>query len=114
MEFSYEAADGFRVPRQEIMRLIRSGQSAVRGRQGQTYVLDAESCDEFETLLAESGARLGEGGRVAMTAESGHMLNEFLATGQPVAKLVLPDPEVQRHVTGGARDGAARRGVGHA
>lgn len=91
MEFGYEASDGFRVPRHELLRLLRSGRSTLRGQQGQTYVLDAESCDDFESLLSESGARLGDGNRVALSAESGHVLNEFLAAGQPIAKLVLPD-----------------------
>lgn len=91
MEFAYEAADGFRVPRHELLRLLRSGQTSVRGRQGQVYVVDTASCDDFESLLAESGARLGEGGKVGLSAENSHVFNEFLAAGQPVAKLVLPD-----------------------
>jgi len=91
MEFAYEAADGFRVPRHELLRLLRSGQSAVRGQQGQTYVLDAESCDDFESLLSEADARLEEGGRFGLSADNGHVLNEFLAAGQPASKLVLPN-----------------------
>ncbi|MCE9519500.1 MAG: SNF2 helicase associated domain-containing protein [Verrucomicrobia bacterium] len=99
MEFAYEAADGFRVPRQEVLRLIRSGQRTVRGNQGQTYALDSDSCDEFESLLSESGARLGEEEHVALSADNGHVLNEFLAVGQPVSKLVLPDAtEVRRRL----------------
>ncbi len=104
MEFAYEAADGFRVPRHEVLRLIRSGQRTMRGAQGQTYALDSDSCDEFESLLSESGARLGEGpstssGRVELSADNGHILNEFLAVGQPISKLVLPDEvEVRRRL----------------
>ncbi|HEY2574256.1 MAG TPA: SNF2-related protein, partial [Verrucomicrobiaceae bacterium] len=100
MEFSYEAADGFRVPRHELLRLLRGGQSTMRGRQGQVYVLDTESCDDFESLLAESGARLGEGGKVGLTTDNAHVLNDYLAAGQPAAKLVLPDEEEMRRRLG--------------
>jgi hypothetical protein len=99
MEFAYEASDGFRVPRSELLRLLRGGRSTVRGPQGQTYVLDSESCDDFESLLSESGARLGEEGRVALSGDNGHVLNDFLASGQPISKLVLPEvQEVKRRL----------------
>lgn len=99
MEFAYEAADGFRIPRNELLRLLRGGQTAVRGRPGQTYVVDSESCEDFESLLSEADARLDEGGRLGVSAENGHVLNEFLGTGQPASKLVLPDmDEVRRRL----------------
>ena len=91
MEFSYEAPDGFRVPRNEIMRLLRSKQSTVRGPAGKVYVLDSESCDDFESLLSESGGRLGAEGKLALVVESGHIFGDFFDPGHRPPALKLPD-----------------------
>ncbi len=93
MEFSYQSADGFSIPRNEVLRLLRSKQSAVRGKQGQVYVLDSESCDDFESLLTESGARLGDSGGLALSTDNQHILNDYYAKNQSPPQLVLPDME---------------------
>ncbi|MEI6535237.1 MAG: SNF2-related protein, partial [Verrucomicrobiaceae bacterium] len=99
MEFSYQSADGFSIPRNEVLRLLRSKQSTVRGKQGQVYVLDSESCDDFESLLSESGARLGDGSGLALSADNQHILNDYYANNQLPPQLVLPDlEEVKRHL----------------
>ncbi len=93
MEFSYQSSDGFSIPRNEVLRLLRSKQSAVRGKQGQVYVLDSESCDDFESLLSESGARLGDGSGLALSTDNQHILNDYYAKNQSPPQLVLPDLE---------------------
>ncbi len=99
MEFSYQSADGFSIPRNEVLRLLRSKQSAVRGKQGQVYVLDSESCDDFESLISESGARLGDNGGLALSADNQHILNDYYVKNQPLARLALPElAEVKRRL----------------
>ncbi|HYF34764.1 MAG TPA: SNF2-related protein, partial [Prosthecobacter sp.] len=65
MEFGYEAPDGFRLPRAEVLRLVRSGQRSVQGKQGRRYLLDLDAVQEFEETLRDvplqltaDGARL--------------------------------------------------------
>lgn len=53
MEFRYEAPNGFRISRSEVLRLIRSGQNTVKGKDGRHYVLDSERCEEFDEALQD-------------------------------------------------------------
>ena len=53
MEFRYEAPNGFRISRSEVLQLIRSGQNTVKGRDGRNYVLDSERCEEFDEVLQD-------------------------------------------------------------
>ncbi|MCP5557033.1 MAG: DEAD/DEAH box helicase [Verrucomicrobiaceae bacterium] len=48
MEFSYQAPDGFKIGRNEILRMIRSGQKSVSGPNGKKYALDSGACEELE------------------------------------------------------------------
>ena len=48
MEFSYQAPDGFKIGRSEILRMIRSGQKSVSGPSGKKYALDVGACEELE------------------------------------------------------------------
>ena len=65
MEFRYEATDGFRLPRNEILRLVRAGQSSVPGRQGKRYVIDSEAIEAFEDSLKDVPLEMtAEGARV--------------------------------------------------
>lgn len=65
MEFRYEAADGFRLPRNEVLRLVRSGQSSVPGRQGKRYVIHTEAIESFEDSLQDVPLEITpEGARV--------------------------------------------------
>jgi len=48
MEFSYQAPDGFKIGRNEILRMIRSGQKSVAGPNGKKYALDSGACEELE------------------------------------------------------------------
>lgn len=65
MEFGYEAADGFKLPRSEILRLVRSGQRSVQGKNGKKYVLDLQEVEEFEDTLKDVPLQITpEGARV--------------------------------------------------
>lgn len=65
MEFRYEAADGFRLGRNEVLRLVRSGQGAATGAKGKRYVVDADAIEVFEDSLQDVPLELTpEGARV--------------------------------------------------
>jgi superfamily II DNA or RNA helicase len=66
MEFAYRAPDGFRLSRAEALRLVRSGQNAVKGKDGRQYVLDLDRCEEFEQALSDVPLQMtAEGGRLS-------------------------------------------------
>jgi len=65
MEFAYESTDGFRLPRAEVLRLVRSGQSSVKGANGKRYILDIAAVDDLEESLRDVPMELTpEGARV--------------------------------------------------
>jgi superfamily II DNA or RNA helicase len=65
MEFRYEAADGFRLGRNEVLRLVRSRQGAATGAKGKRYVVDADAIEAFEDSLQDVPLELTpEGARV--------------------------------------------------
>jgi len=53
MEFGYESPDGFSLPRSEVLRLVRSGQRSVQGKNGKRYLLDLQEVEEFEDTLKD-------------------------------------------------------------
>lgn len=64
MEFSYQSADGFRLARSEVLRLVRSGQRSVQAN-GKRYLLDVAAVDELEESLRDVPLQLTpEGARV--------------------------------------------------
>ncbi len=76
MEFAYESADGFRLPRSEVLRLVRSGQRTVQSR-GKRYILDVEAVDELEESLRDVPLQLTpEGARVHGAHSAYFGLNE--------------------------------------
>lgn len=65
MEFAYESTDGFRLPRAEVLRLVRSGQRSVQGANGKRYILDIAAVDDLEESLRDVPLELTpEGARV--------------------------------------------------
>lgn len=62
MEFSYEATNGFQLSRSEALRLIRSGQNTIKGKDGRQYVLDVDRCQEFEDALGDVPVELTPNG----------------------------------------------------
>ncbi len=77
LEVAYESAGGHRVPRNEVLRLIRSGKSSLRGQDGRTYILDAEMCEDFEEALEDSHSRFGPGQQLKVPLEAGEILAAF-------------------------------------
>lgn len=66
MEFGYESADGFRLPRSEVLRLVRSGQRSVQGKNGKRYLLDLQQVEEFEDTLKDVPLQITpEGARIS-------------------------------------------------
>ena len=90
MEFAYEAPDGFRLPRNEVLRLIRSGQRSVTGRNGLKYVLDADSVEEMEETLKDVPIQLTPEGARIQASHANYLRGDF----ESVVK--LPDAEVIR------------------
>lgn len=65
MEFGYEAPDGFRLPRSEVLRLVRSGKKTLQAHNGKRYILDTQSVEEFEETLRDIPLQLTpEGARI--------------------------------------------------
>jgi superfamily II DNA or RNA helicase len=66
MEFAYTAPDGFRLPRAEVLRLVRSGQRSVTAKNGKRYLLDLASVEEFEDTLRDVPLQLtADGARIS-------------------------------------------------
>ncbi|GEP45855.1 DEAD/DEAH box helicase [Brevifollis gellanilyticus] len=66
MEFAYEAPDGFRLPRNEVLRLVRSGQRSVTAKNGKKYLLDVSGVEEFEDTLRDVPLQLtADGARIS-------------------------------------------------
>jgi superfamily II DNA or RNA helicase len=88
MEFAYQAADGFRLPRNDVLRMIRSGQKSVQGRDGKRYILDAEAVEELEETLRDVPLQLTpEGARI-------HSAHAAYFQGENVTPIASPDESV--------------------
>jgi superfamily II DNA or RNA helicase len=89
MEFGYEAPDGFSLPRSEVLRLVRSGQRSVQGKNGKRYTLDLQSVEEFEDTLRDVPLQLTPDGARISSLHAGY----FLGAGED-EKTDLPDEAV--------------------
>ncbi|MBE7498647.1 MAG: SNF2 helicase associated domain-containing protein [Verrucomicrobiaceae bacterium] len=95
MEFAYQAADGFRLPRNDVLRMIRSGQKSVQGRDGKRYILDAEAVEELEETLRDVPLQLTpEGARI-------HSAHAAYFQGENVTPIKLPDATLVQSVLAG-------------
>lgn len=74
MEFSYRAPDGFRLSRADALRLVRSGQNGVKGKDGRQYVLDLARCEEFEEALSDVPLELTVGGGRLSSAHAAYFM----------------------------------------
>ena len=91
MEFAYESADGFRLPRAEVLRLVRSGQRSVSGANGKRYILDIAAVDDLEESLRDvpleltpEGARVHGAHAAYFGDEAGNLANEVIVTNDEV------------------------------
>jgi len=65
LDIAYVAPDGFRISRADVMQMIRSGRRGVSGKDGKTYLIDEDACEEFEESLRDLDSQLTtEGVRV--------------------------------------------------
>lgn len=88
LEVAYEASDGFHIPRQDVLRLIRSGKRDYQGRDGKRYLIDVDSCEELESTLQDVNTRFTGGNHVAIRGRQVEALEAFL----PAGSTVLLDP----------------------
>lgn len=94
MEFAYQAPDGFRLPRTEVLRMIRSGQKSVQGRDGNRYILDAQGVEELEETLRDVPLELTPDGARIHTAHAAYF------QGDAAKELALPEESVIREALG--------------
>jgi superfamily II DNA or RNA helicase len=80
MEFAYEAADGFRLPRAEVLRLVRSGQRSVTAKNGKRYLLDLAGVEEFEDTLRDVPIQLTADGARISSLHADYFLGSEQAT----------------------------------
>jgi superfamily II DNA or RNA helicase len=102
MEFSYEAPDGFRLARADVLRLVRSGQRSVKGKDGRRYVVDLPSIEAFEQTLQDVPVQITpEGAKI-----SAWHLDYFIQDGskEPLASTPLPDEAAVRAQLGPLAD----------
>lgn len=76
MEFGYESPDGFRLPRTEVLRLVRSGQRTVQGKNGKRYMLDLQEVEEFEDTLKDVPLQLTPDGARISALHASYFLPE--------------------------------------
>lgn len=74
MEFGYEAPDGFKLPRSEVLRLVRSGQRTVQGKNGKRYLIDLQGVEEFEDTLRDVPLQLTPEGARISSLHAGYFL----------------------------------------
>lgn len=103
LEVAYEATDGFSIPRNEVLRLIRSGKRDVSGRDGRRYLLDAEGCEELEDMVQDMESHFESGNRLAVRARQAEVLGGFIDRPDVLAlHLVAPlDPAALKAKLGG-------------
>lgn len=85
MEFAYESADGFRLARAEVLRLVRSGQRSVQAH-GKRYLLDVAAVDELEESLRDVPLQLTPEGARVHGAHAGYFGGEDDAKAPAVSE----------------------------
>jgi superfamily II DNA or RNA helicase len=75
LDIAYESTTGFRVPRAEVLQMIRAGRRGMQDRAGRQFVIDVAACEELENTLQDVNVRLGvEGGQIR--AEYSHAFSK--------------------------------------
>lgn len=90
LEVAYEAADGFSLPRSEVLRLIRSGKRDIPGRDGRRYLLDADGCAELEDLVQDMESHFEAGNRLAVRGRQAEILEAFVDRPEILALHTCP------------------------
>jgi superfamily II DNA or RNA helicase len=89
MEFAYEAPDGFRLPRAEVLRLVRSGQRSVTAKNGKRYLLDLAGVEEFEDTLRDVPLQLTADGARISGLHADYFLGDSTAPSQLIDEAAL-------------------------
>ncbi len=89
MEFAYEAPDGFRLPRAEVLRLVRSGQRSVTAKNGKRYLLDLAGVEEFEDTLRDVPLQLTADGARISGLHADYFLGDSAAPSQLIDEALL-------------------------
>jgi superfamily II DNA or RNA helicase len=95
MEFAYESADGFRLPRAEVLRLVRSGQRSVKGANGKRYILDIAAVDDLEESLRDVPMELIPEGARVHGAHAAYFGDEAAGAGN---EITVTDAEVRAQI----------------
>lgn len=78
LDIAYEASDGFRLSRLDVLQMIRSGRKSIT-KEGKRYVIDEDACEEFEENLRDLDSTLTTTG-VKVRADKA----QFLLAGDDV------------------------------
>ena len=90
MEFGYESPDGFKLSRSEVLRLVRSGQRSVQGKNGKRYLLDLQQVEEFEDTLKDVPLQITpDGARISALHASYFLPEQESAVPLPEEKKTL-------------------------
>jgi superfamily II DNA or RNA helicase len=95
MEFAYESTDGFRLPRAEVLRLVRSGQSSVKGANGKRYILDIAAVDDLEESLRDVPMELTPEGAHVHGAHAAYFGDEAAGAANEIS---VTSSEVQAEI----------------
>jgi len=101
LEVAYSADNGFKVGRNEVLRLLRGGKSSLRGQDGRTYVLDELACAEFEETLEDAHSRFESGQVFRVAADAGELWSAFAiqpAALTPESTRLLPEDELVKMI----------------
>ncbi len=58
LHFNYKASDGFHLSRNDVLRLLRTGQRSLRSNDGKRYFIDFSSCEQLEEILEDAQVEL--------------------------------------------------------
>ena len=97
LEVAYTTDSGFKVGRNEVLRLLRGGKSSMRGQDGRIFVLDETACEEFEETLEDANSRFESGQVFRVAADAGELWTSFAerpAALTPESTRLLPDSEL--------------------
>ncbi len=77
---NYQADDGFRLSRNEVLRLLRAGQVSLKSKRNQRYIIDTESCEEYEEMLRDVPLQLTATGARFQARYAGYLLPQAQRT----------------------------------
>lgn len=58
----YTAADGFKIARNEVLRLLRTGQNTLPGHNHKRYIIDTKTCEDFEHCMSDVSPQITASG----------------------------------------------------